>query len=67
VLGAQAQLWTEYIPDGRHLEYMAWPRLCALAEVVWSPQAARELAGFKSRLAPHLERLKVMDVNFHPL
>jgi hexosaminidase len=64
VLGAQAQLWTEYIPDGRHLEYMAWPRLCALAEAVWSPRPARDFAGFQQRLASHLERLKVLDVNF---
>jgi hexosaminidase len=64
VLGAQAQLWTEYIPNGRHLEYMAWPRLCALAEAVWSPQEARDFAGFQRRLAPHLERLKVLDVNY---
>jgi hexosaminidase len=64
VLGAQAQLWTEYMPNARHVEYMAWPRLCALAEVVWSPQQARNFADFKGRLGPHLERLKVLDVNF---
>jgi hexosaminidase len=64
VLGAQAQLWTEYIPNGRHLEYMAWPRLCALAEAVWSPRAARDFAGFQQRLGTHLERLKVLDVNY---
>jgi hexosaminidase len=67
VLGAQAQLWTEYIPNGRHLEYMAWPRLAALAEVVWSPQQARDFGRFKARLAPHLERLQILDVNFRPL
>jgi hexosaminidase len=67
VLGAQAQLWTEYMPNQRHVEYMAWPRLCALAEVVWSPKAARDFGGFKGRLAPHLDRLKVLDVNFRPL
>jgi len=66
VLGAQAQLWTEYIPNGRHLEYMAWPRLCALAEVVWSPQKSREWRGFEARLRPHLERLRALDVNFRP-
>ena len=66
VLGAQAQLWTEYIPNGRHLEYMAWPRLCALAEVVWSPQQARDFKRFEARLRPHLDRLKILDVNFRP-
>ena len=34
ILGAQANLWTEYIPSLSHAEYMAYPRLCALAEVV---------------------------------
>jgi hexosaminidase len=66
VLGAQAQLWTEYMPNGRHVEYMAWPRLCALAEVVWSPKEARDWKRFEARLSPHLERLKIMDVNFRP-
>ena len=67
VLGAQAQLWTEYMPNGRHVEYMAWPRLCAMAEVLWSPREARNLDGFKNRLKTHLGRLKVLDVNFRPL
>jgi hexosaminidase len=67
VLGAQGQLWTEYMPDGRHVEYMAWPRLCAMAEVLWSPKEGRALEAFKARLAPHLVRLKVLDVNFRPL
>jgi hexosaminidase len=66
VLGAQAQLWTEYMPNGRHVEYMAWPRLCALAEVVWSPKEARDWKRFEARLGPHLERLKILDVNFRP-
>jgi len=66
VLGAQAQLWTEYMPNGRHVEYMAWPRLCALAEVVWSPKEARDFKRFQGRLIPHLDRLKVLDVNFRP-
>jgi hexosaminidase len=67
VLGAQAQLWTEYMPNARHVEYMAWPRLCALAEVVWSPQEGRQLERFKGRLGQHLDRLKILDVNFRPL
>jgi hexosaminidase len=66
VLGAQAQLWTEYMPNGRHVEYMAWPRLCALAEVVWSPKEARDWKRFEARLPAHLERLKILDVNFRP-
>ena len=64
VLGAQGQLWTEYMPDPQRMEYMAWPRLCALAEVLWSPPQTRDAAGFARRLETHLERLRILDVNF---
>ena len=66
ILGVQAQIWTEYIPDGRAVEYMAFPRLSALAEVAWTPASGRDLLAFKSRLGKHLERLRVMDVNLRP-
>ena len=64
VLGAQAQLWTEFMPDERHVEYMAWPRLAAMAEILWSPAETRDWADFQRRLAAHLERLEALDVNF---
>ena len=64
VLGAQGQLWTEYMPDPQRMEYMAWPRLCALAEVLWSPRETRDAADFARRLEAHLERLRILDVNF---
>jgi hexosaminidase len=64
VLGAQGQLWTEYMPTPKQVEYMAFPRLCALAEVLWTPAAAKEYAGFMARLPTHLQRLRILDVNF---
>ena len=64
VLGAQGQLWTEYMPDPKRVEYMAWPRLVALAEVLWSPPATRNWADFQKRLPTHLERLAILDVNY---
>lgn len=67
VLGAQGQLWSEYIPTPRHAEYMAFPRACALAEVTWSPKEARDWASFEARLRAHLERLTALDVNFRKL
>jgi hexosaminidase len=70
VLGAQGQIWTEYIPTSRQVEYMAFPRACALAEVVWSakhPAGQRDFGTFRPRLRAHLERLKRMDVNFREL
>jgi hexosaminidase len=64
VLGAQGQLWSEYIPDGRNLEYKAYPRATALAEVVWSMPRRRDWADFQARLARHQERLAAAGVNF---
>lgn len=64
VLGAQGQLWTEYMPDPQRLEYMAWPRLSALAEVLWSPTETRDGTDFARRLEAHLERLRILDVNY---
>jgi hexosaminidase len=67
VLGSQGQLWSEFIPDPRHMEYMAFPRLCALAEVVWSQPQGRSYEEFLTRLQPHLKRLDNMDVFYRKL
>jgi hexosaminidase len=67
VLGAQAQVWTEYMPDAKRVEYMAFPRLTALAEVVWTPVVRKDYQDFLARLAQHLLRLQVLDVNFRTL
>ncbi len=64
VLGAQAQLWTEYIADPKQAEYMAFPRLCALAEVVWTSPERKDFAAFSARLETHLRRLEILDVNY---
>ena len=67
VLGAQGQLWTEYILNPKHAEYMAFPRLVALAEVLWTPVARRDYGDFLSRLPRHLVRLDALDVSYRPL
>jgi hexosaminidase len=67
ILGAQGNVWTEYMPDSRHVEYMALPRICAMAERLWSPKTTRSLPNFVSRLVPHLGRLEQLDVHFRPL
>lgn len=63
ILGAQGNLWSEYLPETSLVEYMVFPRACALAEVTWSPKEARNYDDFVSRLAPHLKRLDAMGVN----
>jgi hexosaminidase len=67
VLGAQGNVWTEYLPDTDHMEYMVFPRLCALSEVLWSPQENRSLPDFLDRLKLHLKRLDRLNVNYRPL
>jgi hexosaminidase len=64
ILGAQGNLWTEFIPAPEKAEYMAVPRLCALAEVVWSPPARRSWPSFRRRLTVHEERLNALRVNY---
>lgn len=67
VLGIQGQLWTEYMPDTAALEYMAFPRACALAEVAWSSRRGRSFPEFRERLALHLKRLDCQGVRYRPL
>ena len=67
VLGAQAQVWTEYIPAPKRAEYMTYPRLCAFSEVVWSPKTGNDYPDFLRRLAVHLQRLDALDVNYRRL
>jgi hexosaminidase len=62
VLGPQACVWTEYMPTTDQVEYMAYPRVLALAEVAWSPREARDWASFSARLPAGralLDRLRV--------
>jgi hexosaminidase len=70
LIGAQFQVWTEYIPDGRALEYMIFPRACALAEVAWTggPVALDGgPSGLASRIGAHLARLDAAGIEYRPL
>jgi hexosaminidase len=64
VLGAQGNLWTEYIATASHAEYMAFPRALALSEVVWSPPAARSYPDFLARLTGNAAHLDALGVNY---
>ncbi|MEE1650863.1 family 20 glycosylhydrolase [Brachybacterium sp. J144] len=66
LIGLQGQLWTEYMPDAEHVQYMAFPRMCALAERAWgSPR--QSYAEFEERLRAHLPRLDAFGVRYRPL
>lgn len=64
VLGAQGQIWSEFILDGADAERFAFPRLTALAEVVWTPPERKDFADFERRLDTHLQRLQALGVQF---
>ncbi|MES2308455.1 MAG: beta-N-acetylhexosaminidase [Verrucomicrobiota bacterium] len=64
VLGCQGQLWCEFIWSPDKLDYMIWPRACALAEVAWSPLKSKDFTGFQQRLVPHLDRFDALKVNY---
>ncbi|WP_346950045.1 family 20 glycosylhydrolase [Dyella sp.] len=64
VLGAQANVWTEYITSDALLQHTIYPRLDALAEVVWSPVATRDWPGFLARLPAQLARYRAQNVGY---
>ena len=64
VLGAQANLWAEYIESTQESEYMIFPRLGAMAEVLWSPKAARNWNDFTTRLPSLLARFDYLGINY---
>ncbi len=64
ILGAQGNVWTEFIPTPEHAEYMAVPRMTALAEVVWSPDSKRNWEDFRERLDTQFERFDYMGINY---
>lgn len=66
ILGAQCQLWTEFVPDDRAVDYMFFPRACAFSEVAWTGRAA-DPSEFRERLPLHLERLDALGVEYRPL
>jgi hexosaminidase len=65
VLGVEAPLWSETIRNMTAAQYLAVPRLPALAEVGWTPQARRDWESFRVRLAAHAPRWTLLGINFY--
>lgn len=53
ILGAQANVWTEYLKTSEEVECMIFPRMMALAEVIWTPPSLKNFLHFQSRLQSH--------------
>jgi hexosaminidase len=64
ILGAQANLWTEYIPTEQYAEYMVLPRMAALAEVLWTPARLKNWESFKGRMQPQYQRYAALGANY---
>ena len=64
ILGAQGNVWTEYMKTSDYVEYMILPRMTALSEVVWSPKASRDWEDFNTRLQHLSNRFDAMQLNY---
>ena len=67
ILGLQANLWSEYIPDDAHAEYMYWPRAFAIAETAWSTPERKNLQDFRKRTMNMLELMRRRGYNVFDL
>jgi hexosaminidase len=67
VLGTQGQLWAEYFKTWDKVEYMAYPRMAALAEVAWSPLAKKDYRDFLARLEPLMARYRAAGIKHGPV
>jgi hexosaminidase len=66
ILGLEGDTWAEWIPSLLNMEFRTYPRLCALAEVAWTPAELRNYADFTNRLVLYKQRLTQMGVNYNP-
>jgi hexosaminidase len=65
ILGVEAPLWSETVTNMREVEYLAFPRLAASAEVAWSPAASRSWEEFRRRLGAQSPRWAALGLNFY--
>ena len=64
VLGAQGNVWTEYMEGPSKVEYMLFPRLAALSEVLWTKPENKDFKDFSNRLNDELKRYQKWDINY---
>ncbi len=67
ILGGQANVWTEYMPNSDHAEYMMFPRAIAIADVLWNHPQGRDYGELVARLQQHLPSLDALGVNYRSL
>jgi hexosaminidase len=65
VYGVEAPLWTETVKNLTAAQYLAFPRLPAIAEIGWTPAARREWSSFRYRLAAQAPRWRILGINYY--
>ncbi|MBC7889806.1 MAG: family 20 glycosylhydrolase [Ferruginibacter sp.] len=64
IKGGQANIWTEQIPNTRHLQYMTWPRAFAIAECVWSPKEKKNWDSFVRKVEQQFKRYDIREIKY---
>ena len=64
ILGAQANVWTQYMKTPEYVEYMTFPRAAALSEVLWSTKASRNYPWFKKRMLEQIKRYDAEGIRY---
>ena len=64
IIGAQANVWTQYMKTPEYVEYMVFPRAAALAEVVWSPKVGKDYSWFRKRLLEEVKRYDALGIRY---
>lgn len=64
ILGVQANVWTEYIPDFRQVEYMIFPRMLAMSEVAWTIPENKNPDQFRNKVHMHIPVFNALGVNY---
>ncbi|MCK0146198.1 family 20 glycosylhydrolase [Arenibacter sp. F26102] len=65
ILGIQANLWSEWIPSFKRLQYQAFPRLLAVSETGWAAKGDKDFESFNKRVEKQYDRLDALDVHYY--
>ena len=65
IVGVEAPIWSETVRNITAVQYLAMPRLPALAEIGWTPQSSRVWEDFRRRIAAHAPRWNYLGVNYY--
>lgn len=66
IVGIEAPLWSETVSNAAEANYLIFPRLLGYAEIGWTPAPLRNWEDYKVRMVHHGDRMKVMNIGFHP-